>query len=406
MKESKETESEQLVSMLCKRSFLSLWSYSRPEGKERGKELCDSLVVCDPDIIIFSVKECKVTDSGNLEVDWERWRRAAVQESYKQAYGAQRIISLKPSVVTREGTEGLPYPDASRRQIHRVAVALGAQRRVPFAFGDFGKGFVHVIDEISLLVLMTELDTITDFVQYLTRKEAFFSSGVKALITGGEEDILALYILNNYSFPANCDYIEVGAGLWADFQKKPEYKAKKIADRESYIWDDLIEDFCGHFQRGTLEFGNNLSDVEMVTRIMARENRFSRRILGKSFKYFMDQRGKITSRYKISDSGIAYVFLVKPHGFKREDRMIELGTRCGVVRGINPQLTTVVGIATEEYMPGRGYSLDAFYFHRPVWTSEDQALLENIQREFRYFTNPIESKMQEDEYPGSWPDSM
>lgn len=404
MKESKETESEQLVSMLCKRSFLSLWSYSRPEGKKRGKELCDSLVVCDPDVIIFSVKECKVPDSGNLEVDWERWRRAAVEESYKQAYGAQRIIGFQPSVVTREGKDGLPYPDASRRQIHRLVVAFGAQRKAPFSFGDFGKGFVHVIDEISLLVLMTELDTITDFVQYLTRKEAFFSSGVKALITGGEEDILAYYISNNYSFPANCDYIEIGAGLWADFQKRPEYKAKKTADQESYIWDNLIEDFCGHFQKGTLEFGNDLSDVETVTRIMARENRFSRRILGKSFKDFMDQKGRVASRYIISDSGIAYVFLVKPHGFKREDRMVELAARCAVVRGLYPKLTTVVGIATEEYVSGRGYSLDAFYFYKPVWTPEDQELMETVQRELGYFANPLESKMREDEYPGSWPE--
>jgi hypothetical protein len=66
------TESEELVYRLCTKSFLSLWSYPNPRGK-RGKELCDILVVCEPDIIIFSVKEAAFKDTGN-KVAWERRR--------------------------------------------------------------------------------------------------------------------------------------------------------------------------------------------------------------------------------------------------------------------------------------------------------------------------------------------
>lgn len=45
------TPSEILVTRLARRSFLSLWSESNPLAR-RGKELCDLLVVCHPDVVI------------------------------------------------------------------------------------------------------------------------------------------------------------------------------------------------------------------------------------------------------------------------------------------------------------------------------------------------------------------
>ena len=64
------TPTEELISKLCKETFLSFWSFPMPFVK-KGKELCDLLVVCDPDIIIFSVKDITVKESGNLSIDIE-----------------------------------------------------------------------------------------------------------------------------------------------------------------------------------------------------------------------------------------------------------------------------------------------------------------------------------------------
>jgi hypothetical protein len=87
-------KSEELVAKHCTKSFLSLWSYPNPRrGKDSGKELCDVLLVCEPDVIIFSVKEKDVTDSGDISVDWSRWHKRAVEESCKQICGAERSIS-------------------------------------------------------------------------------------------------------------------------------------------------------------------------------------------------------------------------------------------------------------------------------------------------------------------------
>ncbi|MCC5618407.1 NERD domain-containing protein [Nostoc sp. CHAB 5836] len=86
-------DSEEFVYQVCNKSFLSLWSYANPTGKN-SKELCDILVVCEPDIIIISVKDIKLTDSGDIETDWQRWLRKAVKGSVDQIYGAEKRIKL------------------------------------------------------------------------------------------------------------------------------------------------------------------------------------------------------------------------------------------------------------------------------------------------------------------------
>ena len=68
------TSSEEYVYGLSQHSFLTIWCYPNPKGK-KDKELCDVLVFCDPHIIIISVKEIEPTDSGNKNVDWQRWKR-------------------------------------------------------------------------------------------------------------------------------------------------------------------------------------------------------------------------------------------------------------------------------------------------------------------------------------------
>ena len=37
------TDSEQFVDQICQKSFMSLWSYVNPKGRDPAKELCDVL---------------------------------------------------------------------------------------------------------------------------------------------------------------------------------------------------------------------------------------------------------------------------------------------------------------------------------------------------------------------------
>ncbi len=395
-------ESEQLVYDICKGSFLCLWSYPNPLGKD-GKELCDTLVVCEPDIIIFSVKDIGLTDSGDLSVNWERWRKRAIDASAKQIYGAERWLDGSFQVIRSDGSPGIKLPGREVRRVHRVAVALGGQGKVPISFGDFGKGFVHVFDKTSLSAIMGELDTIEDFVDYLSAKEALYLSGKITLFQGGEENLLALYLHNGRQFPEKFDLFVIDNNLWARFKDNEYYKARKETDSVSYAWDQLVETLSNDILHGNLEFGPELNDSEIAIRTMARENRFGRRLIGKSFVEFYEltREKRVRSRMALGSSDVTYVFLAMPHGEDREYRKAELFGRCLVARGLHQERSTVIGLATERYEEGKGYSFDLIHMHIPQWTVELQEQMDYAQKEFGYFANPRLTKVHEDEYPGT-----
>ena len=269
--------------------------------------------------------------------------------------------------------------------------------------GDFGKGFVHIFDELSLDRVMGELDTITDFIGYLKDKENLLNSGKKITINGGEEDLLALYLHRGRQFPTAHDHIVVDNDLWDGFTGREEYKNKQAANTNSYVWDHLIEKFHNDFTTQGLEFGNSLEEVDAITRIMARENRFSRRILGKDFGEFIkltsSDKLRVRSRMTPSPSGTIYVFLACSRIEARKDRHKELQLRCFVARGLNTACKTVIGLATERYEENAGFSLDAFCLEKPDWTEMDQKLCEYLKNELGFFKAPVQSNRSEDEYP-------
>jgi hypothetical protein len=82
---------ERFVSQHCDATFLRLWGIANPIGKDQQKELCDYLVVCDPDIIIVSVRDITLSDAANA-IERERWRRKAIKKSAESIYGAERIL--------------------------------------------------------------------------------------------------------------------------------------------------------------------------------------------------------------------------------------------------------------------------------------------------------------------------
>jgi hypothetical protein len=115
---------ELFVARHCEGSFLSLWGMANPNGKHAGKELCDYIVVCDPDVIIVSVKEVGLA-SEPTKIEAERWRRKAIEESVKQVYGAERLIAGRKAISSPSG-RSVKLPARDTRCIHRVCVAFGS----------------------------------------------------------------------------------------------------------------------------------------------------------------------------------------------------------------------------------------------------------------------------------------
>ncbi|MFA4887922.1 MAG: hypothetical protein WC595_06950 [Candidatus Nanoarchaeia archaeon] len=385
------TNTEKLIFELTKNTCLSLWSYANPIGK-KGKELCDILVYSEPNIIIISVKEIIPTDSGNNKVDWERWERTAIEKSYKQIYGAERYLNSLENILLNNGTVELKLPPLQNRKYYRIAVAIGGEEKMPIVWGDFGKGFVHVFDNISVDIIFKELDTITDLLKYLEKKEVLYKNKEKDfVITGGEEDLLAFYLSNNEDFKYQGNTTILDDNLWKGYIASKEYSRWKKNVKVSSLWDNFIELLTKDFQKGRLEVGGNYNDIELVLRTMAKESRNNRILLSKGFLDFYSNP-TIRSRPVASYSDIVYVFLTANRDEDREYRRAELMGRCLIVRKYTPEAHIVVGIATEKNDGENGFSLDVTYLYKPSISKRDEKNVEKMVNEFGWFKNSFKGR--------------
>jgi len=398
---SYKNKSEEYVANLCEKSFLSLWSYANPRGKN-GKELCDILVVFEPYILIFSVKKRMLAKNSVSEAEFGRWYKKAIKKSFGQIYGAERWLKSAENVIKNDGEDGLPLPELDSRNILRIAIALGGEDKVFIPFGDFGKGFIHVFDEISLNIVMSELDTITDFINYLNFKEDLCKKCDVSLM-GGEENLLAYYLQDIDELPDKATNLVISENLWENLVERIEYKNKKSSDKISFFWDAMIEQLINDLKLGNVEFGERLDEFEIALRGLATESRFNRRLLSNNFTEIISQieTKKIRSRIYSSESGIVYVFLICGHDEAREMRRAELINRCVVARGLNQDSNTVIGIATEEYDKNKGPSIDLCHVLIVKWSDEDQSSIDDIQSKFGYFKNVRRTLINEEEYPNS-----
>lgn len=442
------TGSERQLNELIRKSFLNLWSYSnlfidkRSGGPQsQGKELCDVLVVCGDDVIIFSDKSIEWPSHDKIEVQWSRWKRRAIDKSADQIRGAARWIRAHPDRIFTDAdcTTKLPIqlPPAERMRIHGVVVARGSgeacltfhgngspslviqsdfpglHEETPFWISDPNSAgfYIHVLDDSTLHVLLQELDTIRDFVDYMSEKAQFFRQK-RWVVAHGEEEILASYlrgidrktgehkILAGMNLDGH-DSVMLEGGLYKELTQKKEYKARKQEDEISYAWDKLIEHFSQYIINGEIltlgigagsapDFG--FADHERGVREMALQRRMERRMLSKAlidaFRSIGDKDRffrMVTVAPTGTASSLAFVFLILKNNENsnpdsdyekyREVRSTTLYAYCLNVLREHSQFDRVVGLATE--LPkafggkGPGGSEDLLFLERPnPWTED------------------------------------
>lgn len=382
------TESEKFVTSISERAFLKLWTHPNPIGK-KGKELCDCLIVCGNHIIIISVKEIEYKNTGDA-TGWERWVKSAIDKSASQIWGAERWLANSTEFV-RHDERTVNLPPVQNRIVHRVSVSLGGKRKIATRSGDLGHGVVHVCDEYSLGAIFGLLDTITDFVCFLSDVESLLEKSSVIFSGGGLEDLLAIYLLNNSSFPfEEADMLIIDDTPFKGFIESDEYKHIQHDLKKSYFWDGLIKQFTEDLLTdGMFDFTTGkVTDNQLALIQMALQPRGHRANLSEAFIEFLEKPElKVASRVILAFQNTAFVFLIG-ESKNRKARVQELGMRCLVARGKLPNVNIVVGIATDR--PGSssiGYSSDIAYIDIPTWTKVFEIKTTEIQEEFGYFEN-------------------
>lgn len=331
------SESERYLVQKCQNTFLSLWSYPNPYTVDKkAKELCDVLAVFGNHIFLFSDKYCKFDKEAKHEVAWNRWYKHAIDAGAKQLLGAERYIKQgKPVYLDAKHSQQFPFPIPMGDDviIHRIIVARGIREAcIDYFKGGYGslivnttfigsqhlfttdregnsvktdrnpiftagiiidrEHYCHVFDDYTLDCIMNELDTVSDFINYLEQKEKMIYAG-KDIIAPGEEEILGrhLSIIENEQHCIVTENEMRGyqcfefSDFWDRYLNNPDRLTKVKENKQSYIWDSLLESAFSSMMEGSLR---DMSHADYQTQTLmfqrfAEPCRVERRALAQSF---------------------------------------------------------------------------------------------------------------------------
>ena len=431
---------EKFVNDLATETFLRLWSYSNPYKLQRaakkgdGKELCDLLIIFENNIIIISEKGAPHS-AASVDLSWTRWFNKKVFRSLKQVQGAERWIREFPDRIfqDKECTQRLYVDFETEKDLvfHRVCVAHGINQlclhmlperggrlkikpRItgsahidtkhpcyePFAIGDIcpEENYTHVFDFFTLVNIIRQVDTIPDFVNYLSQRADFIRSG-HLLSVIGEENLLSDYLRNTDSKGKHCFRSAKNSfyprlipdGSYHELINDSRYINEKNRQRLSYAWDDLIRRLIdNHFNKTDVQvIGDrpNLSDLELALREMARMSRFERGVLTDAhFQVLNNTSIKKRGFRMIGDpngedfGGVGFLFFVmsprnplfadKTYDEYRQARILYLDLYARAVLQKLSHMQKIVGIAREP-LNHDGVSEDLIYVEQHDWSRED-----------------------------------
>lgn len=456
-------ESERVLTGLCRKSFLRLWAQTNvftDEGFKAGrgstKELCDALVIFGKHVLIFSDKHITFQKEKPLDIAWPRWYRRAVVDSIRQLIGARNWLQKFPQRAFLDAvcTRPLPVkvPNGEDVTFHLIAVTRGSKEAALQVAGGHGRGtfavnsalkgddhlkspftmgvpvpdkpFVHVFDEVSIELVLREMDTAADFIEFLAQRQQLMVGSMHVL-GHGEEDLLAAYVQNmdatgerHQFLPGDADgeqpeIVMFDHSFYDELEKKDAYIRKKAADEISYTWDTLIDRFISIGDPGLHGTGlvQTNEDLEEGLRLLASETRFRRRNLAHLLRDALFGIGPDQRMARLGYSGVAgetvYVFLIVP---KRKDedyeeyrkyRIAALHAYCRTAKLVAPLGKVFVGLAFDNPHQGyKGGSEDLFVYSQPEWSAEDLVELEKMRAELKLWGSQVKWRhFQGDEFP-------
>lgn len=430
-----KTVSENFITYLCDKTFFKLWVYPNLYRKP-GKEFCDCMVVFEDNILIFSVKDNKYTGKTQ-KIAWQRWNRGTIEKSIIQIVGAEKWIKKNPEKLFLDEKctkKVLINFDIKKAKIYRFVVALGVNEDIGILYSDEKEdledkigvvqtkrdNIYHILDSANVELILSELDTVQDFLNFYKEKELTIAK-LNKLGYYGESTLLALYMQNmneetgeHKILPTNFsdDELLEKKYLWSNIENNPQYLLKKHLDKESYLIDDLLKKAVYYEQRGALignlDVVNNNSPIKELTK----ETRFERRILGFTLadmhkKYWEMEKQTKFVRLSMNENGNkAYVLLM--HTFATEedleqarlDLKLMLEIACGCLKNIKPELIQIIGLV---FIPDKlsfSKGEDYILLNCEDWTQEDIEYYNKLNENYRFWKKGINPKVVSfDEFP-------
>ena len=429
------TPTERLLSTLCEKTFLKLWSWPNPR-KDDGKELCDLLAMFDDHVFIFFDRESKALQNRkkDVTVTWPRWKNDAIDKQINTANGAARYIRDGRPVFLDTGREQ-PFPGEMPETpiIHKIIVAHGAaalcQSQGMNISGSLAVIYrsdsgpeqpccirlrkddpIHVFDSNNLEIMLSEIDTFRDFAGFIDEKERAIRR-YNWFGYCGEEDLLAHYLMN-YDEDRKRYRIDtkvIKEGCWVHFVKSALQRRRHEANRQSYFWDELIQRTYQNTLDGVAT-GDSTWDRSNPLNEMAREPRLSRRALAdhmiKAMRAFPRIYGHRVTCMPSIDAGKAYVFLqvrfseeATPAVVEARQHMLEIA--CGAARNrfSHLKLKVVVGIAMDAPMHANCDGEDFILLNCERWTERQRRFFDDENRKFGFFKHANRTERHIADFP-------
>ncbi|WP_285421877.1 SEC-C domain-containing protein [Pseudomonas sp. efr-133-TYG-23] len=369
IKENSVNESERILARLATKTFFSLWSYpSLFRAVGGGKELIDLTVYFNNTLILFSDKgEVLFQEQNERKLAWSRWYRGAVQDSAKQLYAAEKFIRHSPEkiFINSKLFEKFPFDISQKNlKIHLVAVVRGIGDvakahfdslmpgssgtlgysygasteellQLPFFVGevDRNKTFVHVLDEVGIGVLLDELNTPTDFINYLESKERAVRER-NLLFSLGEEETLAYYLQEDGGFgygdipnltPGGSQPFSIPEGEWSYYKRTVAYALRYKEKKKADVWGEIVKRFSDCIIEANV---GEAAEQPLLTHakaveVLASENIHSRAFLTTAL---MEKYGSVPEMVRssrvapsLSQTGRYYIFVFFPWGSSYSD---------------------------------------------------------------------------------------
>lgn len=389
--------------------FIEHWS--RRPAREDGSGLCDFMIVLESAALLFTEVGGFSTDGTDPETRRdaaERWKKEtlgpaleALRETGERIRAGEAVFEENTGKLAFCASPGL----AKDIRVYRFAVVRGGLRpegagaEFSVSYGDPARGddgaLVRFDKNDPLHVLGTGVlrkpGSIFDFLQYVKEKEAAVGRH-DFLACGTEEDLLALYLKGGLAPPKSEDgkqgALVARTGLWEEFRESPEGRNFEESLESARPWDDLERKAWRKSSERAADFDavspwRISSPADIIAAMpVAMRAALSENMLDAMEDFGEDSAYEFRTSQTELDPKTCYVFMQTRRGeyFEGTDedyrklRLETLETGCGMVKNMNPQIETVVGVAREVPGPGADVEDELILFDCSRWGENERIL--------------------------------